>query len=202
MTKMGLAGARTCAANVLSVPGSPAVSLRVRATGFGNGSAFIKAEPLHVPLRGAFRVLRDRGERVHSVHITVGHGATAAADSPPQLAFAYLDAAGTLLTVEENDIKVRRTNFCCNTTFSGLPSIWRAMLREDGMLSANMPQRPMLAADLWRGGRHTWGWVDIPCPASALHQKAAGRAAHPSARLQAECDRQALISCASQQSDL
>lgn len=142
MRKMGLS-ATTYAANVLSSPDSPTVPLRVRATGWSTGSAVIDTEPLQQQLRGVFRVLRGRGQPVHCVHMAVGHGAAAAADSSPQLDFAYLDAAGTLLTVEEKDIKVRRTKFYRNPPVSGRAATKRQHAVSQYVLTFHVRCRPM-----------------------------------------------------------
>jgi hypothetical protein len=161
--------ATTYTAKVLSSPDSPAVPVRVRATGWASGSAAIDTRPLMVQLGGAFRVLRDRGQRVHSVHMAVGHGEAAAADSPPHLGFAYLDAAGTLLTVEEKDMRVRRSKSpsqqncqwpaeqlarCCEET------AWRQPIRP------NAPCLPQMCGEVDAFGGE--GWVFPAQPAHCV----------------------------------
>jgi hypothetical protein len=103
-----LSDATSCTASFSSSSGSPAVELRIRRRS-KTGSVTIDTGRLVWQMRGAFQVLRDRGQHVQSVHIAADPSTAATADSPPHLSFAYLDAAGITLTVDDADIKVRCT---------------------------------------------------------------------------------------------
>ena len=106
-----LSGATSCTASFSSAPGSPDVELRIFRR-LESGSVNIDMGRLQKQMRGAFQLLRDRGQHVHSVHIAADPSTAAAAGSPPHLSFAYLDAAGMTLTVDDADIEVMRMTSC------------------------------------------------------------------------------------------